>query len=35
MAALAAGNSKYAIAQAMGVRGPTVDSIIKTAKRDA
>lgn len=28
------GDTKYAIAQAMGVRGPTVDSIISTAKRE-
>ena len=31
MEALADGDTKYAIAQAMGVRGPTVDSIVKTA----
>jgi DNA-binding NarL/FixJ family response regulator len=34
MKALAAGWSKYAIAQAMGVKGPTVDSIISTARRE-
>lgn len=34
MKALDAGCTKYAIAQAMGVRGPTVDSIIKTARRE-
>jgi len=33
MKALSAGWSKYAIAQAMGVAGPTVDSIIKAAGR--
>ena len=31
MEALADGDTKYAIAQALGVRGPTVDSIIATA----
>jgi DNA-directed RNA polymerase specialized sigma24 family protein len=33
MAARAAGWSKYRIAAVMDVKGPTVDSIIKTAKR--
>jgi hypothetical protein len=34
MAAIAAGDSKYAIAQAMDVKGPTVDSIISAATRE-
>lgn len=34
MAALAGGVNKYQIAKAMGVHGPTVDSIIKTAERE-
>jgi DNA-binding NarL/FixJ family response regulator len=34
MEALDEGDTKYAIAQAMGVRGPTVDSIIATATRE-
>lgn len=33
MAARAAGWSKYRIAAVMGVKGPTVDSIIDTAER--
>jgi DNA-binding NarL/FixJ family response regulator len=31
--ARAAGWSKYRIAQVLGVRGPTVDSILKSAER--
>lgn len=33
MAARAAGWSKYRIAAVLGVGGPTVDSIVKTAER--
>ena len=34
MESLAEGDTKYAIAQVMEVRGPTVDSIVATAKRE-
>jgi DNA-directed RNA polymerase specialized sigma24 family protein len=34
VAARAAGWSKYKIAATMGIKGPTVDSIIKSAKRE-
>lgn len=34
MDARAAGLSKYRIAAVMGIKGPTVDSIIKTAEGD-
>jgi DNA-binding NarL/FixJ family response regulator len=34
MRALELGLTKYRIAAVLGVRGPTVDSIISTAKRD-
>ena len=33
MRALAAGRSKYRIAQVLGVKGSTVDSIIESAER--
>lgn len=35
MAARAAGWSKYRIAAVLGVKGPTVDSIIASAEREA
>jgi DNA-directed RNA polymerase specialized sigma24 family protein len=35
VAARAAGMSKYKIAAVMGIKGPTVDSIIKAAERES